>query len=84
MLTDSSGEIYWVSIQDWKVTESTMRNFNIRKFHGGQMLSRNPEGAKFCVWLGKDDRYHDSGTEIVDRILPLVTAFGETVNAQIS
>lgn len=81
---NSSDGIYWICNSSASVTEATMRQFNITHFSGGYTYA-NPFGAKFCIWIGtrENPSLDDGGTNITDTVLPLIQAFGETINPQI-
>jgi hypothetical protein len=82
-LINSSEDIYWVA-NGSQVTESAIRQFNIHKFRGNQNYTPIPKGAAFCVWIGtrENPSLDDDGDGITTSILPLITAFGETITPQ--
>lgn len=83
-IINSSRNIYWVA-NGPQVTESNIRNFNIKKLADGSTMQTNPAGACFCIWIGtrENPALDDDGDAITESVLPLITAFGETVSSQV-
>lgn len=83
-LINSSEDIYWVA-NGPQVTETQMRNFNIKRFDDGSTIN-DPAGACFCIWIGtrESPALNDDGTAITQAVLPIIAAFGETIASQIN
>ena len=81
-LINSSYGIYYV-VNGSQVTEEQMRAFNVHNFADGTVVA-NPKGACFCIWIGKleSPALDDDGNAITTAVLPLITAFGETIASQ--
>lgn len=81
-LINSSVSIYYV-VNGSQVTEEQMRAFNVHNF-ADETVVANPKGACFCIWIGNLERpaLDDDGNAITTAVLPLITAFGETIASQ--
>lgn len=82
---NSSMSIYWTLGFDNKPSVETVSNFNINVFQGNTTVRKNIVGAQFCMWMdgvGGDDDKDNDGTDVVNRCLPLIEAFGNTIKNQ--
>lgn len=85
-MINSSMDIYYaIGQSSMKPTVGKMRTFKVPRFQGNSIISRNIVGAQFAIWCdgagGVEDLDND-GTDIVNKTLPLIEAFGQTIANQ--
>lgn len=83
---NSSMNIYWIlGHNSSKVTIEGINQFNINVFQGNNTVRKNIVGAQFCMWMdgagGVEDLDND-GTDVINKCLPLIEAFGNTIMNQ--